>query len=144
MIVTYYLFGAAVAAWLTVGSKQLEWSVALLLLPSLFFVHVVYMLLQGKPKRNTPVVALHRPKCLACRRNLGLFQKLLRGRFCSAEHERLYLEELEKIALTRLANARTAAESARPIPDDVSVDLTSSKETQAEQNLCFMIHPSRA
>ena len=144
MTVAYYLFGAAVAAWLTVGSKHLEWSVALLVLPSLFFLHVVYMLLQGKPKRSTPIPTSQRPKCLACRRNLGLLRKLSRRRFCSDKHERLYLEELQKIALTRLANARMAAESAHPIPDDVSVDLTAAKETQAEQKLCLVIHPSRA
>ena len=49
-----------------------------------------------------------KPKCLACRKELGLFHRLAHHRFCSEQHEHVYLAELEEIALARLQGARIA------------------------------------
>jgi hypothetical protein len=57
-------------------------------------------------------------ECLVCRSNVGFLRRLIQHRFCSREHERMYLAELEEVALMRL-RARDAApgalSSSRPV-----------------------------
>jgi len=47
-----------------------------------------------------------KPKCLACHKELSLFSRLARHRFCSEQHEQAYMAELEELALERLGCAR--------------------------------------
>src|ERR1700724_2313590 len=118
MIVAYYVLGAAVAAWLTVGNPHLDWSLSLLVLPCMFFVHVSYTVFWAKRNRNNPCFRSNEPNCLACHNDIGLVRRFSHRRFCSDEHEQLYLAELEKIALARLESARIDAQNA--IPEVVS------------------------
>ena len=56
-------------------------------------------------------------ECLVCRCDVGFLRRLIQHRFCSREHERTYLAELEEVALMRLRarDARAAAlSSSRP------------------------------
>ncbi len=41
-------------------------------------------------------------KCLDCGSDLGLLRTWMGWRFCSKQHERKHMEELNEIALTRL------------------------------------------
>lgn len=144
MIVAYYIFGAALDAWLTLGRRHLDWSLSILVLPSMFFVHVCYKMFWGKWKGNVSHFRSHTSYCLACHNDIGLVRRFSRRRFCSSEHEQMYLAELEKIGLTRLQNARVPVQQASPIPEDVCVDLSASTVENQEQALSLMVHPSPA
>jgi len=41
-------------------------------------------------------------ECLVCRSDVGFLRRLIQHRFCCREHERMYLAELEEVALMRL------------------------------------------
>ena len=41
-------------------------------------------------------------KCLICRNDVGFLRRLVQHRFCCREHERMYLAELEEVAVMRL------------------------------------------
>jgi hypothetical protein len=144
MVVAYYIFGAALAAGLTLGNRHLDWSLSVLVLPSMFFVHVCYKLFWAKRKGNVSHFRSHTPYCLACHNDIGRVRRFSRRRFCSNEHEQMYLAELEKIELARLQNARVHFQQASPIPEDVCVDLIASKVENEEQALSLLVHPSPA
>ena len=50
-------------------------------------------------------------ECLVCRGDVGFLRRLIQHRFCCREHERMYLAELEEVAVMRL-RARDAAAGA--------------------------------
>ena len=81
---------------------------------------------------------------IACHNDIGLVRRFSRHRFCSDVHERMYLAELEKIALTRLQNARIPAQHASPIPEDVFLEVPTSKADNNEQALSLIPRPSPA
>lgn len=41
-------------------------------------------------------------ECLVCRGDVGFLRRLVQHRFCCREHERMYLAELEEVAVMRL------------------------------------------
>jgi hypothetical protein len=51
-------------------------------------------------------------ECLVCHSNVGFLRRLIQYRFCSQEHERMYLAELEEVAVMRL-RAQDATAGAR-------------------------------
>lgn len=144
MAVAYYIFGAALAAWLTLGNRHLDWSLSLLVLASMFFAHVSYAVIASKRRSKRSGFRSHKRECLACHNDIGLVRRFSRHRFCSDVHERMYLAELEKIALTRLQNARIPAQHASPIPEDVFLEVPTSKADNNEQALSLIPRPSPA
>lgn len=46
-----------------------------------------------------------KPACLFCKNDLGLFRRITRRRFCSAQHEEGFAIQFQKLAVERLRNA---------------------------------------
>jgi hypothetical protein len=107
MVVAYYIIGAALAAWMTTGNGHLDWRLSLLVLPTMYLAHVGYNAFAGGTTSQSPV-------CLGCQSDLGLFRRLAQRRFCSDDHEVMYLAELQKLALTRL-HVASSEELGEPI-----------------------------
>ena len=110
MIIAYYVIGATLAAWLSTWNGRSNWALALLMLPVMFLAHYLHGAIAHRGANGEPP-----SKCQACRNRIGLFRRLSHQRFCSEEHERVYLAELQALAIIRLHSAAAAAApSARP------------------------------
>jgi len=96
MLVSYYLAGAAAAAWAT-EYRHIDAKLSLLALPLMYLAHLGC---NAVARRRG-----NRPECCECHGDIGLFRRLAQHRFCCDEHEERYLAELDKLGVARLQSA---------------------------------------
>lgn len=109
MIIAYYVIGTTLAAWLMTGNS-LHWTWGLLVLPLTLLTHYLH----GSIAQRRAIPG-YTSRCLACRTRIGLFRRFSHQRFCSEEHEQLYLSELQTLAITRLHDSCAAGDVSRPV-----------------------------
>jgi len=122
LMVTIYGGCAAAAATRLAQHGLLDSRVVLIALAATCLAHVCWRVIARKLRRNPA------PRCLACQTGLGLFHRLAHHRFCSEQHEQVYLTELEEIALSRLQGARITVS----FDSRVESALQRSEEAKAE------------
>lgn len=129
MIVTYG-GGMALAAW-KVSHGHPNSELALTLLPLLSVAHLCCRTIsQKRPNYG------RKPNCLACQNDLSIFRRVAHHRFCCQDHERMYMAELQKIAVARLRSARMAM---APPTNRIELPLHG-----AEDGTCAALIPSSA
>lgn len=90
----YYIVGAAFAVWLITGNRHVDWKLPLLVLPTMYLVHVCCAAIAATRSPN--------PKCLGCENNIGLIRRIGNHRFCCDEHEQMFFAESQALAVARL------------------------------------------
>lgn len=118
MVMIYGGCGVAAAARMS-SHATLGFKLTVLALVLLCSAHLSWR--AAARKRRLKNFDTPKPKCLACQKELGAFHRLARHRFCSEQHEKIYLTELETLAMARLGSARaamtaSAANSAGHVP----------------------------
>jgi hypothetical protein len=113
----YYVAGSTVVAWLT-ARGQLDSRVGLIVLPLMCLAHACCKAVAGKHRGSGSGSRSLTQKCMACHNDIGLVRRLTHHRFCSEQHEQMYLVELQKLAVARLRSARLAM-----VPPETAVEL---------------------
>lgn len=141
MIIAYYVMGATLAAWFSTWNGGSDWALALLVLPVMFLAHYLHGAITHRGTKGEPG-----SKCLACHNEIGLHRRLSHQHFCSEEHERVYLAELQSLAITRLhsASAAAPAPSATPALNHRPAEAAAPVAPQAEQTQALIVHPEAA
>jgi len=130
MLTTY--IGCAVATVTRMNAHGLVDSrLALIAVSVICGVHVCWKVFAERLRTNPA------PKCLACQTELGVFHRFAHHRFCSEQHEQVYLAELEEVALARLQGARLAISL-----DSRVQNALSGSETNAEARELVKFRPA--
>jgi hypothetical protein len=99
----------------------------------LYLVHICCKAIAGRERdRSTPKAPKH--ACLSCGNKIGMFRRLAEQRFCSHEHEQIYLIELQQLAIERLKSSLGDSPALNPTATE-----TVHEDSEAQVGDCALV-----